>query len=339
MRFRYPFVAVTFALALAAGCTTTSDPLVVRGQMPVADFAASRTDAKQPDEPNTNEKDKPEEKNDDAKKDEGPAKTIFEWAIGVEPPKNEEEEREEEDTIVTDRPDFTEASSTVGRGRMQLEAGYTYYRDRFNGTKREDQTYPEFLIRLGIFADWFELRLGQNYSRSRSRLFGEELESISGFDDFYLGTKLGLTEQKTFLPEVALVLQAKIPTGATALTADRVLPGFNLLYGWDIIPDYLSAAGSTQLNRAVDAEAHSYTEMAQSFTIGYTLTQKLAAYTEWFALFPSGAIAPDVTAQHYFNGGFTYKVTPNFQLDIRAGVGLNDHADDFFAGTGFAVKY
>lgn len=303
-------------------------------------FAAARADDKKA-EANGNDKkdeDKKEDKKDDEKKDEGPPKTIFEWAIGVEPPKKEAEESEE-DTIVTDRPDFTEASSTVGRGRSQLEAGYTYYRDSSNGTKREDQTYPEILLRLGLFADWFELRLGQTYSRSKSKLLEETTESIGGFDDFYLGTKLGLTEQKTFLPEVALILQAKIPTGATALTANRVLPGFNLLYGWDVIPDCLSFGGSTQLNRAVDDEQHSYGEWAQSFTIGYSFTEKLGAYTEWFGFFPSGALAPDVTAQHYLDGGLTYKVTPLFQLDIRVGFGLNRHSDDFFAGTGFAVKY
>lgn len=256
----------------------------------------------------------------------------------MESPKKEAEAGEE-DVIVTDRPDFTEASSTVGRGRMQLEAGYTYYRDNFNGTKRVDQTYPEILLRIGLFEDWFELRLGQNYSRSKSKLFGEETESIGGLDDFYLGTKLGLTEQKAFLPEVALILQAKLPTGAKALTADRVLPGFNLLYGWDVIPDCLAFGGSTQLNQAVDDERHSYGEWAQSFTIGYSLTEKLGAYTEWFGFFPSGSIAPDVTAQHYFDSGSTYKVTPLFQLDIRVGFGWNKHSDDFFAGTGFAVKY
>ena len=43
--------------------------------------------------------------------------------------------------------------------------------------------------------------------------------------------------------------------------------------------------------------------------------------------------------QHYFNGGFTYRLTPDIQFDVRTGVGLNRHADDFFAGTGFAVRY
>src|SRR5262245_28360471 len=60
---------------------------------------------------------------DDAKKkEEGPPKTLFKWEIGPEvaekPPKPEK--------IQTDRPDFTEASTTVGRGHVQLETGYVY---------------------------------------------------------------------------------------------------------------------------------------------------------------------------------------------------------------------
>ena len=42
----------------------------------------------------------------------------------------EDEEPEGPDQIATDRPDFTEASSTVGRGRVQLESGYTFFTDR-----------------------------------------------------------------------------------------------------------------------------------------------------------------------------------------------------------------
>ena len=38
------------------------------------------------------------------------------------------------------------------------------------------------------------------------------------------------------------------------------------------------------------------------------------------------------------DGGFTFLVNNNFQLDVRAGVGLNEAADDYFVGTGFAVR-
>jgi len=37
--------------------------------------------------------------------------------------------------------------------------------------------------------------------------------------------------------------------------------------------------------------------------------------------------------------GIVYFVTPNLQLDMRAGVGLNEHSNDFLAGLGFAARY
>jgi len=47
----------------------------------------------------------------------------------------------------------------------------------------------------------------------------------------------------------------------------------------------------------------------------------------------------DVKPEYYFNGGLTYKITPMAQFDVRAGLGLNKAAADFFCGAGFSVKY
>jgi len=38
-------------------------------------------------------------------------------------------------------------------------------------------------------------------------------------------------------------------------------------------------------------------------------------------------------------GGLVYFITKDFGADIRAGVGLNQQANDFLAGTGFAVRF
>ncbi len=265
------------------------------------------------------------------------SKTLFAWNAPDGPgPDEKVTESPGVDPIVTDRPDFTEASSTVGKGRVQLEAGYTYVRDRSDGTTSTLHSYPEALLRIGLFADWFELRIGQNLSSSLTRSTDESASSF-GVNDLYLGTKLGLTEQRGLFPEAALVLQALIPTGSRSTTSGEVLPGANLLYGWTVIEDRLSVAGSTQVNRTLDEAGRGRALFAQSVTVGYTLTEKLGAYTEWFAFLPTRA--PESGSEHYFNGGFTYKVTPTFQLDIRAGLGLNERADDFFAGTGFAIRY
>ncbi|MBC8351399.1 MAG: transporter [Planctomycetes bacterium] len=234
--------------------------------------------------------------------------------------------------LVTDRPDFTEASSTVGRGVGQLEFGYTYTFDNDGTDQTIGNSYPETLLRYGIFAEWLELRVAWNYANEEVNGAG-----VSGSEDLYLGFKIALTPQECLLPEMAIIPQMTVPTGHNAFSADEVLGGVNWIYGWEI-NDVISTAGSTQFNRAIDeTTTASYTEFAQSWTAAYTLTDRFGGYTEWFALFPSSA--DTAKPQHYFNGGFTYLITDDVQWDIRAGVGLNDAADDYFVGTGLSVRF
>jgi hypothetical protein len=238
--------------------------------------------------------------------------------------------------IVTDRPDFTEASSTVGRGVMQLEGGYTYVYDSDSTGSFKAHSFPETLLRVGVLADWLELRAAWNYVEETTTQFGGSRELATGSEDLYLGLKLGLTGQEGILPEMALMPQMTVPTGSDEFSADEVLPGVNWLYGWDL-NDWLATGGSTQANRALDdVSDEPYLEIAQSWTINYSLAEWLGMYTEWFAFIPDGADSNHT--EHYADGGFTFLVTNNVQLDIRAGVGLNDAADDFFTGAGFAVR-
>ncbi len=276
---------------------------------------------------------------------------LFVWALGPESEDTGEEDDEEE-TIVTDRPDFTESSQAVGKGRFQIEMGYTYIHD---GDGLDAHSYPEWLLRIGLFTDWLELRIAQNYQNERNRggvvvpgggtdqviLGGTDgpVSHSNGATDLFLGIRFDLTEQKGWLPASALFLQMAVPTGSDSFSNDEVMPGANLVYSWEVIPNFLAMAGSTQANRARDDSGDYFTEVAQSFSVGYSLTDKLGAYTEWFALFPVGASDASAGPAHFFNGGFTYLVNNNLQFDIRAGVGLNDRADDFFTGAGFAFKY
>ena len=240
----------------------------------------------------------------------------------------------EDEPLVSDRPDFTEASVTVGLRRVQVEMGYTYIRDNNNEILRSSHSFPETLYRIGMFAEWFEARIGWNYGVNLNR---ENLVSstFGGGEDLYVGAKIALTEQDGWLPEMALIPQMNLPTGHPDLTEGEVQPGVNWLYGWDVT-EFYAIGGSTQVNRAFDSTVH-YAEFAQSMTVNYTLTEKLGGYTEWFAFFSSGSVV--ALPQHYFDGGFTYRVHNNLQLDIRAGVGLNDAADDFFAGAGSVVRF
>ncbi len=258
--------------------------------------------------------------------------TLFRWGLDDEAdggPKRDE-------PIVTDRPDFTEASVTVGRGVAQLETGYTYAYDSDGGTSVRSHSFGEPLLRYGVLEDWLELRVALFPVEQRTKT-GAISNTTAGTEDLYLGVKFALTPQEKWLPEMALVPQMTVPTGSRAFTDDETLPGVNWLYGWDI-NDKLATGGSTQVNRSIDeATGRAYAEWAQSLTVGYSFTEKLGMYTEWFAFFPNAA--DTAKTEHYLDGGFTYLMNNDVQFDIRAGWGLNDAANDFFAGVGLSVRF
>ena len=257
-------------------------------------------------------------------------KTLLQWSGSTEeggPPGFDE-------PLASDRPDFVEASVTVGRGIRQLEMGYTYLSDE--STRLTANSYPELLFRAGVLADWLELRIGWNFG-SMTQGFDPLSRTVSGAEDLYLGVKLGLTPQDGILPEMALVPQMTVPTGHPAFTSHQVLPGINWLYGWDIT-DFLSLGASTQANMGIDdATQHEFVEFAQAFTFGYTLSEKVGAYTEWFMITPAGA--DTIPTEHYLDGGVTYRVSNNLQLDIRAGKGVSAASVDYFLGSGAVVRW
>lgn len=257
-----------------------------------------------------------------------PRGTLFQWSYSDEPSGGPDLD----EPIVTDRPDFTEASVTVGKGVLQVETGYTYSFDREGPDQTIGHSFPEALFRYGVFDDWLELRLATNVA-------GETFNSntVVGMEDIYVGAKLGLTPQHGWLPEMALVPQMTVPTGHKAFTEEKVLPGVNWLYGWDI-NDFLATGGSTQFNSAIDGgTGKTYTEWAQSWTINYSLHDRVGAYTEWFAFFPHGADTE--LPQYYFDGGLTFLVNDDTQLDVRGGKGLNDAAADYFVGVGLSIRF
>jgi hypothetical protein len=254
-------------------------------------------------------------------------------AVNGEANANPPEQPAQEDSITTDRPSFTPSTRTVGTGHVQLETGYTFTTGRDGGiTTINTHSYPEAELRIGMFANWFEFRLTQNFLSTASGG-----SSTTGATDLLIGTKLWLTEKDKFLPESSLIIQTTVPSSSEAFTSRKMLPGLILLYSWDLIPDRVSLSGSSQANAAVDPTSHSYLQLAQSLILGYTFNPKLGAFAEWYSLFPYGAVS-GVTPQYNFDSGFTYKLTNNLQFDIRAGLGLT-HTTNFFTGAGVSYRY
>ncbi|MGB6361714.1 MAG: transporter, partial [Thermoanaerobaculia bacterium] len=83
-------------------------------------------------------------------------------------------------------------------------------------------------------------------------------------------------------------------------------------------------------------EGEQFSELAGSVAIGYGLSKRLGGYLEYFGFNSPSRSGPD---SHFLDGGFTWLLSNNAQLDARAGVGLNSAAADFFVGVGAAWRW
>ena len=240
--------------------------------------------------------------------------------------------------LVTDRPDFTESSSTVGMGVVQLETGYTFTYDDNEIGKTNEHSFPEALLRIGMLADWFELRIGWNWGSSAEN-------NVRRLVDQSQRRRRPLSwrqarphaASRRACPRRRSMLQMNVPTGSSDFTAERSAAGlqFRLWLGRQRNIDIGRLDASQPRHRRQRRRLLRRVRPVdgRSATIGPT---SLAATPSGTCSSPTGAVTSH--NQQYFNGGFTYLITDNVQWDIRAGVGLNEAADDFFTGTGLSVR-
>ena len=252
---------------------------------------------------------------------------------------NGSESEPEQERIETERHDFTQSTTVVGRGTTQVEFGYTFFQGSGETEVEDSHATPELLIRYGL-TEKVEFRLRYNEVWQ----FGEE--DLSGSEDIHWAFKVRTSDQQGWRPESALEIRATAPTGGVDWSTDEVEFGLDYIYGWKISPRveiYGSSGFSTnglgefafRPSAPADEEFILYT---QSVAIGTELTERCTAYTEFFGLFTDG-FESDEERPVFFNVGLDYYLSDNVVLDVRAGTGLNADAEDLFFGMGGAFRF
>ena len=245
-----------------------------------------------------------------------------------------------EERIETDRHDFTQSPTTVGRGVAQLEAGYTFfYRDHEDEIERAHTT-PEVLVRLGL-SDDIEFRLRWTYAWEAV----DEGEIAESAEDLRWGFKLRATDQDAWIPESALELRFTVPTGGSDFSTRQVEAGLDYIYGWQIVEGW-ELYGSTGFGTQAwgdfglvpeEPASDRFIAWTQSLALGTEITEQITMYQEFFGIFSYGL--QDDYAEVYFNVGVDFYATSNLVLDVRSGVGITPDADDFFAGVGGGYRF
>ena len=247
-----------------------------------------------------------------------------------------------DEPLITDRPDFTESTEAVPAGHLQLETGYTFTYDRESKDRVRDHTAPELLLRIGVVED-FELRIGwDGYSWTDNRFQGETRggrrvirdDWTQGGRDLSLGFKYKFVEQDGLIPHLGVIGAITVPSGSAGVSSGDVEPEIVLLWAYDIT-DSFAVAGNVGFAAPTD-DGDRFFQASASLSAAVALSEKVGAYVEYFGFYPN---AEHSDAAHTINGGLTYLINNNFQIDWRIGAGLNEEADDFFTGVGFAFRF
>jgi hypothetical protein len=232
--------------------------------------------------------------------------------------------------LVTDRPDFTESAETVAPGRFQIESGYTFARV---GDDKE-HTLGELLLRVGLFQQ-VELRIAGN-----SYVWLESPDGdADGFEDMSVGAKIKLLDASEefdlMRPNAAVIVATSLPTGAESIGEDEPQPELKLALAWDLSERF--SLGSNLNYAYLNEGGDRFHQFSGSIALGFRLTEQWGTYIEYFGFVPESDGGPNTS---YFNGGFTYLINEDLQLDARAGVGVwNGRSPDYFTGIGFAWRW
>jgi hypothetical protein len=219
-------------------------------------------------------------------------------------------------TIVTDRPDQTESSTTVPSGSFQIESGVLFgFTDIDNSSERQI-LLPTNLFRIGI-SKGIELRVLSQFESVENKILDE---TFSGISDLEVGAKVQLFKKEEVNTEIAFLSHLIIPSGSKDLTIDKI-GTINKLS----ISHSISESVGIGYNVGYNYLGIGSGDLTYSFSIGFGLTHKLGAYIE-----PYGDLIDFEEHISNVDAGFTYLIQDNFQFDFSFGTGIN-HSMNYLA--------
>jgi len=226
-------------------------------------------------------------------------------------------------TIATDRPDFVESSSTVGKGSIQMEGAVAFEKRSALVIETEAFTTP-FLLRVGV-ADGWELRIESDwFTRSTTRGEVGQL-TTNGLADFALGAKWAFFAPETGdAPSMAVLGHADLPTGSGDFRGDGMRPSIRITAEWSLPGDWgIGIMPGVLYDRTGD---NRFISGIFGAVVGKGLTDSLRAFVE--LAFDQMAGRQYGGTSGYIDYGITFLLNPRWLLDAGFALGITDQAPD-----------
>lgn len=223
-------------------------------------------------------------------------------------------------SIVTDRPSQSNSSTVIPKSSFQVEAGASAIFTTSGATSASQLIAPTTLLRYGV-SNYFEFRAQTQFESYKAPL---DLTRTSGVADFQVGIKIRFLDNDEDQTKIAWVSHLSVPTGSRGVSSGEYST-INSLAVSHVLADNISLFYNAGYNVFLDR----YGDATYSIGASLGVTDKLNFFVESY-----GQYIQLKTYQASFDGGLSYLLKDNVQLDFSYGAGLNHKMN--FLSLGFS---
>jgi Putative MetA-pathway of phenol degradation len=234
----------------------------------------------------------------------------------------------------TDRPDQTESPYTVDAGHFQWEMDLlNFTRDTEDGRRVDTLNVAPFNLKIGLL-DNTDLHLIYETWIWQRETAPQKRWTQRGSGDLTIRLKHNFWGNDGGTTALAIMPYVTVPTKASDLGRDDAEGGVIIPFGWNL-SDKLFLGVMTQwkwLPGEMGGTTHAWTNTA---SLGVSLTDRLGSYFEL-----ATTVFDDASPwQATLDGGFTYMLTENVQLDLGCNFGITESAPDLQPFVGVTYRY
>jgi len=235
--------------------------------------------------------------------------------------------------VTSDRPGLSNAAATVSQGTFQAELGYDLSQNTTGEEALSTHSLGLLLLRYGV-TDRIEFRANVGSIGFDEQFAGTDTELESGYNGAAIEAKIKLFENATTTVSGFSSTSVPLSTGPFESVDDRSQQTLALL---------LDGALGQNLTLTVNGGANFFWDAGEQEdravtalfipTLNFAINDQAGAYVGYFGQYR------DTANTNFVEGGFTYLVSPNTQIDLNGGFRVDDNEDGFFVGVGLSQRF
>ena len=232
------------------------------------------------------------------------------------------------ETLNTDRPGQAFTPNTVGKGAFQAETGLLYLGSNYAaGDIRNNSIGLTGFFKHGL-SETFELNYGFNILNQAVRADTSD-QTDTGVQGINLGGRFNIKSGQGNKPSYGFLFSLFFNNFAhPAFRTEDVAPLFLFLYKQSLsnVVTFSGNLGMSWNGDTPDPQTN------YVLNLGFSISDKVGAFVENFGWIQDGVF------DTHFDGGISYLISNNTQLDVSGGFGDNNGFSDFFVATGISFR-